>query len=81
MIFRLISTIALFLTGAFPAFAHIGHVGELVGHAHWIALGAGVIAAAAAAVIAKKQLKAKGNEQPEEGKMAEGDGEAEGAGA
>ncbi len=51
MIFRLISTIALFLTGAFPAFAHIGHVGELAGHAHWIALGAGVSAAAAAAAM------------------------------
>lgn len=39
---------ALILSPA-PALAHIGHLGEVAGHGHWIALGgiaiAGVIAA------------------------------------
>lgn len=36
------------------AFAHWGHVGELAGHGHWIAVGAGVVGAALAALLGKK---------------------------
>lgn len=38
---------------SFPAYAHLGHVGELAGHAHWIGLGAVVVAGALAAAIGK----------------------------
>ena len=38
---------------ASPAFAHLGHVGELAGHAHWVGLGAVVVAGALAGVIGK----------------------------
>ena len=44
---------------ATPAFAHLGHVGELAGHAHWIGLGAAAVAAAlgSAAALAGKKRK------------------------
>lgn len=35
------------------AFAHLGHLGELAGHSHWIALGAGAVAIAIAGLVAK----------------------------
>ena len=38
---------------ASPAYAHLGHVGELAGHAHWVGLGAVVVAGALAGVIGK----------------------------
>ena len=41
-----------------PALAHPGHLGELAGHTHWLALGALVAAAAIAAVVAKASGKA-----------------------
>lgn len=36
-----------------PAYAHLGHVGELAGHAHWVGLGAVVVAGALAIAIGK----------------------------
>ncbi|MEL6735030.1 MAG: DUF6732 family protein [Pseudomonadota bacterium] len=36
-----------------PAYAHWGHVGEVAGHGHWIAIGAGIGAAALAAWLAR----------------------------
>ncbi len=36
-----------------PAYAHLGHVGELAGHAHWVGLGAVIVAGALAAAIGK----------------------------
>lgn len=36
-----------------PAYAHLGHVGELAGHAHWVGLGAVVLAGALAVAIGK----------------------------
>ncbi|MEM1040141.1 MAG: DUF6732 family protein [Pseudomonadota bacterium] len=36
-----------------PAYAHWGHVGEAAGHSHWIAIGAGMGAAALAAWLAR----------------------------
>ena len=38
---------------ASPAFAHIGHVGELAGHGHIIAIGATIAAAILAGLVAK----------------------------
>lgn len=38
-----------------PAFAHWGHVGELAGHGHWIAIGAAATAAALAAWLLNRE--------------------------
>ena len=38
-----------------PAFAHWGHVGELAGHGHWIAIGAAAAAAALAAWLHNRE--------------------------
>lgn len=42
-----------FVMSAQPAYAHWGHVGEVAGHGHWIAIGAGMGAAALAAWLAR----------------------------
>jgi len=49
------------------ALAHFGHVGEVAGHSHWVAVGAVMAAAAIAALAAKmnKGDKAR-DETPEE---------------
>ncbi len=39
----------LFCLMPMPAFAHLGHLADAAGHAHWIGLAAGAAAAAAAA--------------------------------
>lgn len=67
MIRRIILFFA-FLTGvAAPASAHVGHVGELAGHSHWIGIGAIAAAAALAAIIAaaKKRDNAQDGEESE----------------
>lgn len=43
------------LSIASPASAHVGHLGELAGHAHWV----GVAALGAAALVATVAAKAK----------------------
>ena len=65
---------------AFPAHAHIGHVGELAGHSHWI----GVAAAGAAAVIAigltvfgKKDDENKGDDETGDVDAGEAEADAE----
>ena len=40
-----------------PAFAHIGHLGEVAGHGHWAAAGAIAIALGLAALGARKGKK------------------------
>ncbi|EFO33051.1 hypothetical protein TRICHSKD4_1674 [Roseibium sp. TrichSKD4] len=45
------------LLASSPAFAHAGHIGELAGHSHWIAMGALAGAAAIAAVVAARGYK------------------------
>jgi hypothetical protein len=60
------------------AHAHLGHLGELAGHSHWIALGAGVAAAAIAAALGKRKLDEEKEENVEE---ADEQPEAETAGA
>lgn len=54
---RLLITFSLILLSGTAARAHLGHMGELAGHSHWIALGAGLIAAALAAALGKRNLQ------------------------
>jgi len=49
----LIALIPLF--AANPALAHIGHLGEVAGHGHWIALGGIAIAGAIALLGGRKK--------------------------
>lgn len=53
---RIILATLLTLTAG-PALAHIGHLGELGGHDHWIALGGIAIAGAIALWGARKKPK------------------------
>ncbi|SMX39848.1 DUF6732 family protein [Octadecabacter ascidiaceicola] len=49
-------TLALFITfAASPAFAHIGHLADVGGHGHWIALGGIAIAGAIALLGGRKK--------------------------
>ena len=68
--------ITLFLAGSGQAHAHLGHVGEVAGHSHWVAVGAAVTAAAIAAWLGKRKLDA---EDAEAEQTIEDDGEAAGA--
>lgn len=54
--FRLFFMFSVFLV-SHPALAHLGHVGEVAGHAHWIGLGAVIVAGALAAAIGKLSEK------------------------
>lgn len=57
---------------AMPAYAHLGHVGEVAGHAHWVGLGAVIVAGALAAAIGKlKDKDAREEEQAEEAETGE----------
>ena len=49
-----------------PANAHLGHVGELAGHAHWVGIGAVVVAGALAAAIGKLTEKNTDEDETEE---------------
>ena len=49
------------------ASAHWGHLGELAGHGHWVAVGAGFSAAVLAALLGKKKLKEESDETDAEG--------------
>lgn len=57
------STAIVILFSATPAAAHFGHLGDLAGHGHWIALGAAVAAGAIAAALVKRR---KSSEETEE---------------
>lgn len=64
-------TLALFLTLPMPALAHVGHIGEVAGHGHWIALGGIAIAGAIALLGGRKKAdketeEASDNEDTEE---------------
>jgi len=61
----------LFALTTTPALAHIGHLGEVAGHGHWIAAGA-VGAAALAAWLAAKGKGRKAEAEPEDGDEPEG---------
>lgn len=51
---------------ASPVYAHMGHVGELAGHSHWVGLGAVVVAGALAAAIGKLKDTASSEDENEE---------------
>lgn len=61
------ATIAI-IASTQPAMAHLGHVGELAGHGHWIGLGALGVAAglAAAAALAEKRRRRREKDAAEE---------------
>jgi len=61
----------IFAAFATPAFAHVGHLGEVAGHGHWIAAGA-LGAAALAAWLAGKGKKTEAEPEPDETEDAEG---------
>lgn len=48
---------------AVPARAHLGHLGELAGHGHWVGAGALVGAAAIAALLADRKRKQRIKEE------------------
>jgi len=60
---KILATI-LILTAS-PVMAHVGHLGEVAGHGHWIAAGA-LGAAALAAWLAGKGKGKKADAEPEE---------------
>ncbi len=64
MLRTLITMSTVFLTS--PVYAHLGHVGEIAGHAHWVGLGAVVVAGALAAAIGKLTQKDSDEEENEE---------------
>ncbi len=74
MINPLFFLLTCFLVLTEGAYAHWGHVGELSGHGHWIAVGAVVVAGALAGLIGK--LKEDGEaEEDAEGETDELEGE------
>ncbi len=75
---RLIFSFFLILISSVSAHAHLGHLGELAGHSHWIALGAGTVAAAIAAALGKRKMDKEKEEAIED---ADEQPEAETAGA
>ena len=63
-----------FCASAEVTHAHWGHVGELAGHGHWIAVGAVVIAGALAGLLGKsKDGEAASPEQDSEADLPEGE--------
>ncbi len=67
-----------FLISASTAHAHVGHVGELAGHAHWVGIAA-ALGAAALAALAAKAGKAEDKADEEQDADAEPDEQIEGA--
>lgn len=68
---RTLMTLTL-LSISTPAFAHLGHVGELAGHAHWVGLGAVIVAGALAAAIGKvKNANAEEEVDEDEAELGE----------
>lgn len=56
--------IALMTLTAGPALAHIGHLGEVAGHGHWIALG-GIAIAVGIAVLGGRKASSDTDVQSE----------------
>ena len=70
-----ITLATLFALCSTPALAHIGHLGELGGHGHWIALGGIAVAGAIALWGARKkpedtQVEDDTDDTPQEGEPA-----------
>ena len=63
---RLTIFLSVFFLNSQYAQAHIGHVGELAGHGHWVAVGVIVTAAALATLLAKSGKKKEEIERDDE---------------
>jgi len=59
---RFFACITIFIW-ATPSFAHLGHLGEIAGHSHWIGLGA--IALAGLLAAAKGKSEEEDADEPE----------------
>ena len=69
---RIVPIVIPTLIAASPASAHVGHLGELAGHDHWIAgaaVGAAVLAGVLAGLRADRKAKA-GQGEPEDARDA-----------
>ena len=73
-------SVAFFLPAS-TAFAHVGHLGELAGHAHWVGAAAVLGAAAIAAALAAKAKKSGEPAAEEEAAESEAEKQSEGASA
>lgn len=59
---RIILATSLTVVLPMPALAHLGHVGELAGHSHWIGVGAIALAGVIGALAAKGKKGAEPSE-------------------
>lgn len=64
--------IGIFAVLATPASAHVGHLGEVAGHGHWIAAGALGAAALAAWLAGKGKKTEEAEPETEEADAPEG---------
>ena len=55
--------------------AHLGHLGELAGHSHWVGIGAVVVVGALAAVLGKQTGRDRKSPQDADGEVSEQDAE------
>lgn len=75
---RSFCVLTAFLISASSAHAHIGHAGELAGHAHWVGIAA-TLGAAALAALAAKAGKARDTAEEEEATDADPEEQLESA--
>ena len=54
------------IAGAAPGYAHVGHMGDLAGHSHWLGWGMVVAAGVIVAVLGTKSDDGKVVEETEE---------------
>ncbi|PCI05553.1 MAG: hypothetical protein COB78_02865 [Hyphomicrobiales bacterium] len=54
------------LAGVMPSFAHVGHMGDLAGHSHWLGWGMVVAAGVIVAVLGTKSDDGQVDEEAEE---------------
>lgn len=73
---RLFTILGAVLCIGSPAQAHLGHVGEIAGHAHWVGVGALVVAAALGALVLKPN-KDNSTDDTEAEKNTEGESDEE----
>ncbi len=62
---RLLPLTCVILCAPLPALAHIGHVAEVAGHGHLVAIGAMIAAAVIGGLIAKAPKKEKVDRETE----------------
>jgi len=67
-IFSIFNISSILLSGT--AQAHVGHIGDLAGHSHWIGLGAVVVAGAIAVAVGKFAETKPENDTKEEDETA-----------